>query len=127
MMRIILCLAIYATISSCKPKPNIGPIPYQKIQGKTMGTYYNITMNTAIDAALVQIAIDSILNDFENELSTYRPSSSISRFNQSPEGICLSSSSYFYQAIQKARELYKLTDGNFDPTIAPLVNFYGFG
>jgi thiamine biosynthesis lipoprotein len=34
---------------------------------------------------------------------------------------------YFKPVFEKSMEIYQLTDGYFDPSIAPLVNYYGFG
>jgi len=33
----------------------------------------------------------------------------------------------FYNLIITAKEIYQISNGAFDPTIAPLVNYYGFG
>lgn len=92
-----------------------------------MGTFYNITLQSDIKAAGIQRRLDSLLNVFEDELSTYRPNSTISIFNQSPLSIKVDTSSYFYQSFVHAKDLYEMTSGYYDPTIAPLVNYYGFG
>lgn len=92
-----------------------------------MGTFYNITLQSDLKAAGIQRRLDSLLNVFEDELSTYRPNSTISIFNQSPLSIEVDTSSYFYQSFVHAKDLYKMTSGYYDPTIAPLVNYYGFG
>ena len=34
---------------------------------------------------------------------------------------------YFYEVFVKSREIHEKTNGAFDPTVMPLVNFWGFG
>ncbi len=53
-----------------------------KIQGKTMGTYYIISY-FAPKEMINKAQIDQLLLDFNQELSTYILSSTISRFNKS--------------------------------------------
>ncbi len=121
----VLCLTITLLfIIGCKnPGPNVKP--YNHISGQTMGTKYNITADT--DLASVKVSIDSILNVFEDELSTYRPHSLISTFNKDSVGICIDNNSYFYKAFLASLELHQLSNAFYDPSIAPLVNFWGFG
>ena len=120
-----LLVLVFLT-ASCKEKP-VTSIAYHHMKGKAMGTFYNITLETDLDIHNLQTSVDSILNAFEDELSTYRPQSTISRFNASKKGICVEESGWFYQSYKTAQTIYKATDGYFDPTVAPLVNFWGFG
>lgn len=69
--------------------------------------------------------IDSLLNDFNQTLSTYVPDSDISRFNQSGEVDF--SFPYFYDVLVASREVYEVSEGAFDPTIGPLIDAWGFG
>jgi thiamine biosynthesis lipoprotein len=115
----ILCLV------SCKEDGNT--LKYQNFKGQSMGTYYSIKFGINDSQDITKPEIDSILNDFEDELSTYRPNSTISKFNASSTGAFSDTTSQFYQAFHAARNLYEATNGYFDPTISPLVNYYGFG
>ena len=92
-----------------------------------MGTFYTIKFESDLNRDSIKYKVDSLLNSFENELSTYRPKSTISQFNTSQKGISIDTLSQFYKAFSKAKKLYKETNGYFDPTISPLVNYYGFG
>lgn len=118
--------SIALLIFSCNEKV-VTPLDYHHFKGKSMGTFYNITVESDLDIKALQAGVDSVLNDFEDELSTYRPYSTISKFNASASGICIDSSSSFYQSYKTAKTIYEATDGYFDPTVAPLVNFWGFG
>lgn len=92
-----------------------------------MGTFYNIQFD--IDPDLVpQSEIDSLLKIFNLSLSTYIPESTISRFNKADSVYCYAIKDTFFEKVfVKSKEIYALSKGYFNPTIMPLVNYYGFG
>ena len=97
---------------------------YEKIVGAAQGTTYHITYQTRLGKSL-QRSIDSILKDFDHSLSTYDPSSNLSRLNQNdPQA---KPDAYFNRVFNVSQEVWNATDGAFDITIAPIVNAYGFG
>jgi FAD:protein FMN transferase len=102
--------------------------PYLSIQGKTMGTTYNITYENIINKNL-KGEIDSFLVDFNKSLSTYDPTSTISKFNSSTGNFCyaMTEDKYLLESLSKALQISEETDGAFDPTVMPLVNYWGFG
>lgn len=99
-----------------------------------MGTTYHITYADPLKRDF-QKKIDVLLHEVNLDLSTYIDTSFISRFNQSEKGIQLkgkyvSSNSphrHFLMNYYRAKQIHKATDGSFDPTVMPLVNFWGFG
>lgn len=96
------------------------------IQGKTMGVVeYNVKY---IDQTKSNYkpAIDSLLEAFNQSLSTYIPDSEISLFNQDSSKFIFKSV-FFYPVLEKSQEIYQNTEGAFDPSIAPLINVWGFG
>ncbi|HMQ06446.1 MAG TPA: FAD:protein FMN transferase [Saprospiraceae bacterium] len=101
---------------------------YYTIEGQTMGTYYAITCKTS-DPKPLKISIDSFLLTFNQSLSTYIPDSRVSSFNQATDSIMvpLHDDSFLLSVIEKSKKIHELTQGAFDPTVMPLVNFYGFG
>ena len=72
-----------------------------------------------------QPEISQILLDFDLSVSTYKPNSIISRINRNEPNVVVDS--YFKACFQKAKEVWKNTQGAFDPTVLPLVNAWGFG
>lgn len=94
------------------------------ISGYTQGTTYQVKYLDRQNRDFRK-SIDSLLGDFDKALSLYRPDSEISVFNRSHAVRFLLP--YFYPVLQKAEEVYKATDGLFDPTVMPLVEAYGFG
>ncbi|MBC7885868.1 MAG: FAD:protein FMN transferase [Saprospiraceae bacterium] len=126
-MRIIMtCFVgcLFILISGCKEKES----SYFEFTGPTMGTKYNITAQTD-SPELLKNAIDSILSDFNTSMSLYIDSSTLSLFNAADSMYCFDPQKdpYFEPIFIKSKEVYKLTGGAFDPSIAPLVNYYGFG
>ncbi len=96
---------------------------YIYVTGETMGTTYNIKYNSKEN---FQKEIDKELKRINDEVSTYIPASTISKFNTSNSGIVVDSSDFYINLI-KAMEVYKLSDGYYDVTVMPLVNYWGFG
>ncbi len=93
-------------------------------QGNTMGTTYTIKYNGVFQPDLKQ-KVDDMLVQLNKVLSTYDPNSLISNFNQG--GDIQIENTFFLPVLEKSEEIYKASDGNFDPTIMPLVNAWGFG
>lgn len=108
------------------PKEEIAETGTGKVtlSGSTMGTSYRVVYLDREERDFKK-AIDSILVDFNNSLSTYVEDSEISRFNR---GDSLKfNSGYFYPVLQSSKIIYDKTAGAFDPTVGPLVNLWGFG
>lgn len=97
--------------------------------GPTMGTSYNIKAEFAkpVDHAAVQKAITDRLEVIEQSMSTYRPTSEISRFSQLPVGQSMTVSDDFLRVFDVSRQVYLLSGGAFNPSVAALVNLWGFG
>jgi thiamine biosynthesis lipoprotein len=92
--------------------------------GQTMGTYYNVIYLHPQGVSFKQ-EVDSLLEIWNQSLSTYIKDSEISRFNRSNDLIF--ESPYFHPVLRRSHEIYKATGGAFDPTVMPLVNAWGFG
>jgi thiamine biosynthesis lipoprotein len=93
------------------------------IEGFAQGTTYHITYIDKENRNLKQ-EIDGLLSDFDLSVSTYNPNSIISKINTNKQVIV---DDYFKACFKKAKKIWKLTNGAFDPTVFPLVNAWGFG
>ncbi len=102
---------------------------YKKIKGITMGVIqYKITYEDK-DNRIQQPTIDSLLYALNMGNSHYEKTSTISKFNQSEAGITIENTGYdqhFIKNVQIAQGIVEKTDGYFDPTVAPLMKYYGF-
>jgi thiamine biosynthesis lipoprotein len=96
-----------------------------------MGTTFHVTLvDSSITAAhreRLPAGVDSVLKAVNAAMSTYQQDSEISRFNRwnSLDGFDISSE--FSIVMAYGLELCGRTDGAFDVTVAPFINFYGFG
>ncbi len=111
-----------------------------RLFGKTMGTTYSVIVPGVGGDSGVQRAIDSLLIVINDEVSTYEPNSMISRFNDGDTiilpvvaathagaGLHTRSGEHFAANLYLTQGPIKNTDGFFDPTVGPLVEYYGFG
>lgn len=94
------------------------------ITGNTQGTTYTIKYFSDKEN-ISKESIDSILHLFDLELSTYIPESKISKINENDTTIVVNN--WFKEVFQLSSQVYKESNGLFDPTIGILVNAYGFG
>lgn len=95
-----------------------------KFGGNAQGSTYHITYFDSQNRDF-QPEIEKILEDFDKSVSTYIPTSIISRINSNQKNVVVDK--YFIACFNKAKEVWKNTEGAFDPTVYPLVNAWGFG
>jgi thiamine biosynthesis lipoprotein len=96
-------------------------IPYKTINGLVFGTVYNITYQSEDS---LQDDIEATFRQFDGSLSMFNDTSIISRINQNKTVV---TDSIFNRCFKKATEISQLTNGDFDITVCPLVNAWGFG
>ncbi len=122
MKRLSILACIFCVFYSCSSTNND---PYQQIDGSTMGTYY-IVKCPEHDQSL-KSGIDSVLLEFNQQLSTYIDNSLISQINRGETDRFEISKSHIKKTFEISRLIYTSSDGDFDPTIAILTNYWGFG
>ncbi|ACA87875.1 FAD:protein FMN transferase [Shewanella woodyi] len=112
-------------ISACSK-----PVEIISLSGNTMGTTYHIKVvpNAQLpEPNLLQAEIDLALEKVNDQMSTYRPNSELSRFNSSDFEETVTVSADTATVIKEAIHLFEVTDGALDITLGPLVNLWGFG
>ncbi len=100
------------------------------ISGPTMGTGYNvkyINQDGFPTPEVMQTGIDKVLEKVNDEMSTYRPDSELSRFNQHQSREPFAVSQDTATVVREALRINKLTEGAMDVTVGPIVNLWGFG
>ncbi|CAM2911392.1 FAD:protein FMN transferase [Vibrio rarus] len=121
----ILLLVSMALLSGCDQAPK-----QVALQGKTMGTTYHIKYiadKKGSDSQQMQTQIDFLLEKVNDQMSTYRPHSELSQFNQYKGSEPVALSQDMTTVIAESIRLNKLTEGALDVTVGPLVNLWGFG
>lgn len=129
-MRYLWALALSLFLVACSNEPNQQVL---KIQGATMGTQYHIAwvgLESDTTTAL-QAQIDARLVAINKSMSTYDPSSELSRLNKGElakdaQGN-MRISAELTEVLAKSLEIWQLSGGKFDVTVGPLVNLWGFG
>lgn len=121
MKKIIAIYFVLFMIGCSENQPTTKEI---KVEGFAQGTTYHVTYISKTGTSF-QRAIDSLLIEIDNSLSTYQPKSIISKFNQSDSAQQIDK--LFLDVFNDAKLVFDVTEGAFDPTVAPLVNAWGFG
>lgn len=121
-----LLSALCALLAACD---DASSRPQIDIDGKTMGTFYSVKVSgdVAIGKQELQRQIDTVLERANDDISTYRADSVLSRFNRNvslepqpiPRGMA--------DIVLMAQRIGRDTGGAMDITVGPLVNLWGFG
>ena len=104
---------------------NVDSSNYKRIQGDAFGTTYQVIVESESNSSKIKQSIDSIFEVVNNSMSTYRSNSIISRVNQSKNPVKVDS--HFIEVFKKSKDIWKLSNGYFDPTAGSIVNLYGMG
>ena len=90
-------------------------------QGKIFGTLYTVTYEHNAD---LQTEIVAAMQAVDNSLSPFNKQSIITAINNNDS---TEVDSLFSEVFHTAKQIYAESHGAFDPTVAPLVNAWGFG
>lgn len=100
------------------------------LSGPTMGTTYNIkyiVQDGQSSSQDLQTEVDRLLEQVNDQMSTYRKDSELSRFNQHQSTDPYEVSEQTATVVKEAIRLNQVTQGALDVTVGPLVNLWGFG
>jgi len=99
--------------------------------GSTMGTTWQVKVVAKSlsngERQSIEEAAKEVVDSVDQKMSTYKPQSELSRFNDSTDSGQFSLSAATVEVLVVARQVYDLSKGAFDPTIGPLVDAWGFG
>ena len=111
----ILCLLFFG-----RSKEQI-EATYQHNEGTIFGTIYHVKYLYAND---LKPDIEAELHGVDTSLSMFNPRSTISKINR---GETDEVDEMLSEVLQLSYKINEATNGAFDPTVAPLVNAWGFG
>lgn len=94
------------------------------VAGQALGTTYHITYFSE-EEFQIENGLDSVFEAMNQSMSTYLPSSDISRINRGDSLVEVDS--LFQQVFALSKKIFLESEGYFDPTVGDLVNMYGFG
>lgn len=123
MKKLIVPLLILLLFGCDSEKETMPDSDYYQITGKAQGTTYSILYQDE-KGRNFKTGVDSLLLAFDASLSTYVENSEISSFNRSDSGVAISE--VFAEMLLHAWFVYEESEQAFDPTINPLLSFWGF-
>jgi thiamine biosynthesis lipoprotein len=99
------------------------------LAGETMGTSWSVRLAVApgTDLTPIQTGIEAVFSRIVDEMSTWVPSSHISRFNAAPVGSIHHLPDGFFRVLSAALDWAARMDGAYDPTLGASVDLWGFG
>lgn len=119
-LKVLLFFTILITLFACNQQTEKEDFI---LKGGVFGTSYKITYLNA--SKNYQKSLDSLFLIINNSVSTYIPTSDISKINRNEKDVTIDA--IFSEVFKKSKRIHKETDGYFDPTVGNLVNAYGFG
>ncbi len=118
MRYLVLLIGVVSVFSCTTPKTDF------QLTGSALGTTYSIQYSGAM-ARTYKKQLDSIFAAVNQSMSTYIPTSDISRINAGDTTVQVDA--MFEEVLRLSKEVHRVSEGAFDPTVGQLVNAYGFG
>lgn len=126
MFKLLTYLCILLNLSSCTQADNTEPrvttfselamgIPYRVSVGKALSR-----ADTTTAYAIIQDTFDEV-NDIYNN---WNPNSEISKINNAASGVRIPLSNKLEKLLRTTQTLVSMTEGRFDPTVAPLCKLW---
>lgn len=103
-----------------------------EVEGQTMGSTYSVkaVYPKAVAEPLraeFPAAVQKILDGVDQTFSTYKDDSEVTKLNRQPKDKWLRVGWDMAYVIKLSADVWKRSLGAFDPTVAPLVDLWGFG
>ncbi|MCT8987408.1 FAD:protein FMN transferase [Shewanella phaeophyticola] len=123
-IKLLITSLLLLGMSACS-----SPEPIITLSGSTMGITYHVKVvpgDNLPEAQLLQAEIDMALEVVNDQMSTYRNDSELSKFNQLQVQQSVKVSADTLKVVNEGIRLYQDTDGALDITLEPIVNLWGF-
>jgi thiamine biosynthesis lipoprotein len=124
---LLLCFFLLILSGGCQQEKTTETI---RLSGQTMGTTWSVIMlpnSDGSDANNLKQYLQKRLDQINSLMSTYDPTSEISRFNNQVSTDWFAISVDTAQVIELSLAISSLTGGAFDISVGPLVELWGFG
>ena len=124
----VISLFIFCTIS-CTDSREQPTTKLYELKGQALGTTWTIKLLTedTNDEKDLQKNIGQRLEELEKIFSHWRPDSELYQFNDAVTSAPFSIHPKILELVKHSQWMNLQTGGAFDPTIAPVVNLWGFG
>ena len=118
-------IGVALLLAACKSEPT-----ELRIEGETMGTTYHIVALDAgddLEGAEVKTAVEAALVKVNAQMSNWDPNSEVSKFDARQDTDPVAISPELAKVMAAAAEVNRLSEGQFDVTLGPLIELWGFG
>ena len=115
------------TILACMRSPTFAGERLPTFSGPSMGTTYRVTLGRHIPQRTIgeiHRETDSLLQHIDQSLSTWRDDSIATTLNRTPAHIVLHVDHHMTNVLLIAEKLFHETEGRFDITAAPLIQWW---
>ncbi len=126
LLRAFLWSVLVVSVSSCRQelKKTTAEEFRMEVSGEAQGTTWTMVYYD-LQGRNFKPQVDSILKEIDRSVSTYLKGSVIDRWNHSDSGTFVDP--LFVELLKISWSVYNSTSGAFDPTVMPLVKYWGFG
>ena len=122
-VRILLGIIAMLALTACTPSAQI-----QSLDGTSMGSTWSVRfVETDASVDKVKAELEARLALVDQQMSTWKADSDLSRFNHSAAGTWTVLPPELFKVVDVALKLAEDTGGAYDPTVGPLVDLWGFG
>ena len=127
--RLPIVLYFILFILGCTDEHNPKPYPLVELQGNGLGTTWSVKILTKQIFKAEELRNDIIqkLEDTEKIFSHWRRDAALYQFNTAQTTSPISLHPQLLALLKHAQWVNLQSDGAFDPTLAPVVNLWGFG
>ncbi|MCH2163894.1 MAG: FAD:protein FMN transferase [Marinovum sp.] len=120
-----VALSFLVALAACKSDPVT-----LEFAGEAMGTTYAIVAvdkTAELDPTAIQASVDQTLAAVNASMSNWDPNSEISRFNAQTSTEPQPISEELHSVMSAAMDVHLASEGQFDVTLGPLIQLWGFG
>src|SRR5690606_12075555 len=109
--------------------PATDDLAVHALHGETMGTRWRVCLAAGARVPLPPLhdAVQATIDRVVAQMSTWEADSDISRYNRAEAGSWQALPQPFFDVLRCALRIAEASGGACDPTIAPLVDLWGFG
>jgi thiamine biosynthesis lipoprotein len=131
LVALLAAAAGWLAVQGSRRAPVTPPLePVTQLVGRTMGGDWSVRLARPVDAAAaaaLESSLQQTLDRLDGQMSTWKPSSDLSRFNAHRGTDWFPVPPDLGEVVAEARRVSEQTGGAFDVTVGPLVNLWGFG
>lgn len=102
-------------------------VEYQTLRGYIFGTYYVVKVRTSEPIKDFSAMVDAEFDKVNAHLSVFEKNSELNQLNLAKAFQKQKVSAELYLLLQASQQVYKQSNGMFDPTVGPLIELWGFG